>query len=89
MDGGGAVTTKRFLVVYDYGQGGVWAFVNASSRAAIERRYPELKVVDLPPDWLSESDLARLRARTLDLDRPSGLLTDLVSQRKGSSTGTG
>jgi hypothetical protein len=27
---------ERFLVVCDYGQGGVWAFVHSESRAEIE-----------------------------------------------------
>ena len=90
MDGGAAVTKGPFLVVYDYGQGGVWAFVKAPSRAAILRRFPELEVVDTRPAWMSEADVARIRATgTLDLERPSGLLSDLVAQRKGASAGSG
>lgn len=65
------------------------AFVKASSEAEILRRFPELKVVENRPAWMTEAYFARIRARTLNLDRPSGLLSDLVAQRKGSSTETG
>jgi len=37
------------LVVYDYGQGGRWAFILADSEQAITQRYRELKVVAEAP----------------------------------------
>lgn len=83
------MTKRAFLVCYDYGQGGVWAFVEAPSKLDIMRRFPELQVVDSTPGWMSEGELARIRARTLDLDRPSGLLKDLIAQRKDPAAGTG
>jgi hypothetical protein len=42
----------RFLVVCDYGQGGVWGYVLAPSRDEVVKRYPELDVIDEPPAWM-------------------------------------
>ena len=84
------MSKKPFLVVYDYGQGGVWAYVEASTRDDILRRFPELQVFDSPPSWMSTDEIARIRrTSTIDIDRPSGLLGDLIAARKGTSTGTG
>ena len=80
------MTKRPFLVVYDYGQGGVWAYVKALSKDDILRRFLELQVVETRPEWMSEAHLARVRrTNTLDIDRPSGLLSDLLADRKGSS----
>lgn len=84
-----AVSREPFLVVYDYGQGGVWAYVKAASREEILQRFPELEVVEARPAWLTPDHDERIRRRTLDVDRPSGLLSDLIAARKGPSAGTG
>ena|SRR5579884_3569201 len=36
---------RRHLVVYDYGQGGIWGFILAELAEEIHRRYPKLIVV--------------------------------------------
>jgi hypothetical protein len=41
---------RRFLVNYDYGMGGAWAFVLAEAEEEIVRRFPELTVVTDPPE---------------------------------------
>jgi len=76
----------KHLVIYDYGQGGLWAFVLAESSAEIERRYPELKVVREIPGWMTDELRARLEAtETYDLEAPpSGLLADLIQERSES-----
>ncbi len=73
----------KHLVIYDYGQGGRWAFVLAESPAEIERRYPELKVVQEIPEWMTGELRARLETtETYDLKAPpSGLLADLIRER--------
>ena len=84
------MTKTSFLVVYDYGQGGVWAFVEATSKDDLLRRFPELQVFDSQPSWMSESEVTRIRrTSTYDIDRPAGLLRDLIAQRKDSQAGTG
>jgi hypothetical protein len=60
---------KRFLVVYDYGQGGVWAFIWARSQEEIDTKFRDLKVVDEFPDWLRGEELAVTEQRmTFDID---------------------
>ncbi|HVM11970.1 MAG TPA: hypothetical protein VM638_05790 [Actinomycetota bacterium] len=60
---------ERFLVVYDTGQGGAWAYLRARSRAEIYMRFPELEVVDRPPGWMSPEVLERIeREMTADVD---------------------
>lgn len=64
-----------FLVLYDYGQGDVWAIVSARSEREIKARFPDFEVFDRPPKWMSEDDLSRLNAQMkFDIDRPSGWL---------------
>ncbi|MGH2809838.1 MAG: hypothetical protein ACRDIA_03030 [Actinomycetota bacterium] len=76
----------RFLVVYDYGQGGAWAFVAAKSASDITTRFPELKVVDRPAGWMMKEDVERIqRDATYDLDEPAkGILAEILIKREGS-----
>jgi hypothetical protein len=60
---------QRYLVVYDYGQGGVWAFVWARSTAEIESTFRDLKVVEDTPSWLIGDTLLKTEQRmTFDID---------------------
>jgi hypothetical protein len=60
---------KEFLVVYDYGTGGAWAYLLADSAAQIHDRFPELRVVGERPDWLTDEEVQHLRGRmTIDID---------------------
>ena len=59
----------RFLVVYDYGQGGVWAFVWARSSDEITNKFRDLRVIDSIPAWLTGEILAATEQRmTFDVD---------------------
>jgi hypothetical protein len=75
-----------FLVVYDYGQGGLWAFIRAESADAIRQAYPELEVLKSTPDWMSPEIKSEIEAsNTYDLDDPpKGLLASLVRERGGA-----
>jgi len=70
---------RRYLVLHDYGQGGVWAYINADSRSDIARAYPQLEIYDKPPEFLYEADLMRIAATmTIDLaDREHPFLREL------------
>lgn len=60
---------QRYLVIYDYGQGGVWAFVWARSAEDIHRTFRDLKVMDTMPSWLEGQRLEQLENRmTFDID---------------------
>lgn len=77
-------TMTEYLVVYDYGQGGVWAVVRAESPADIRARFPELTVVAKQPAWMSDSNLAELRNASLDVNQPTGLLADILREREAN-----
>jgi hypothetical protein len=79
-------SVKRFLVAYDYGQGAVWAFVQADSKEQIAREFPELTVADTLPEWMSRPELERLeREMTFDIN-DGGLLVDILEARHAQSS---
>jgi hypothetical protein len=72
LDGSVSVR-KRYLVVYDYGQGGVWAYITAESPEQITDRFPDLSVVEATPDWMTDEVRKNLEARmSFDIDDPTG-----------------
>jgi hypothetical protein len=74
---------RKFLVVYDYGQGGVWAFVWARSVEEIHERFRDLKVVDETPSWLTGDQLAITEQRmTFDAEdvKPTDWIARLLRQ---------
>lgn len=79
---------RPYLVVYDYGHGGVWAILSARSTSEIMRKFPELQVVEQPPSWMSESRMDELRlSMTFDIDEPRGLLASLLADRNEGREG--
>lgn len=52
---------REFLVVYDYGMGGVWAFASAGSEAEIKDMFPELTIVADIPGWMTPEEEQRIR----------------------------
>lgn len=69
----------RFLVVYDYGMGGVWGFINARSREEIAAKYPKVQIIDERPTWMSDEYFdSILKTSEFDIDDlPSGWLAKL------------
>lgn len=43
---------KEFFVGYDYGMGGLWFFIWASSLEEITEKYPNIPVWENVPDWM-------------------------------------
>lgn len=78
------MSKQPFLVVYHYGQGGIWGYVVAESAEQIEREFPELTVVNERPGWMTEEREARIRnGRTVDIDqRETGFLADIIAERE-------
>jgi hypothetical protein len=76
----GTPTKMPFPVVYDYGTGGVWSIVRARSAAEIMAKYPELRVVDRRPAWMTDDYHRHIASeRTFDIDDPpDGWLRTLV-----------
>ena len=71
---------KEYFVLYDYGQGGLWAVIYAESAQRIKDRYPQLQVFDHPPETLSSDLIADIRRTSVfDIhDSPAGWLSDLA-----------
>jgi hypothetical protein len=73
---------RTFLLVHDYGQGGIWVLVDAENPDSITTRYPELLLVSKRPSWLAP-EFQRGLAHTMhfDIDAPSGWLLVLEANR--------
>jgi hypothetical protein len=41
-------TLRMYLIAYDYGQGAVWAYIEAESAGQIIERFPDCKVFETP-----------------------------------------
>jgi hypothetical protein len=76
------VLKPRFFVVYAYGQGGVWAVVEAPRRELIAQRFPELQVFDERPSWMTDPIAGRLEGNVIDLNEPTSLLADILRDRQ-------
>jgi hypothetical protein len=74
---------EEHLVLYDYGQGGIWAFVLAESAENIENRFPEPQIFPQPPGWMDEAQLRSVRQNaTINIDEErTGLLADIIASR--------
>lgn len=65
------MSPRVFWVLYDYGQGGLWAVVRAESVAQISALYPSLRIFESPPQNLDRATIERvLRAGVQDLEHP-------------------
>ena len=51
-----------YLVVYDYGTGGVWSVIAAYSKEQVQARFPDLEVVDVKPEWMTGEMYDRIRS---------------------------
>lgn len=69
---------KRHLVCYDYGQGGLWAYVYAESPEEIKAKFRDLDIIPIPPAWLTTEKQERLR--TWNVDSPDGWLAMLAKE---------
>lgn len=80
---------REFLVVYDYGMGGLWGILNARSSEEINSLYPELVIVESPPAWMNPERLQRLRGEEWhDIDgAPWGFLNAVLTDRARGSGG--
>jgi hypothetical protein len=73
---------REYLVLYDYGMGGVWAYLTAESEHQIRERFPQLRVVTETPSWWTTEVEARTRdGMTMDIDDESHPF--LAALRKG------
>ena len=74
---------QEFFVVYDYGQGGLWAILRAESAEQVRRKYPGVEVFEGRPPMLDDATVSSIRragVRDID-DPPGGWLADLQAGR--------
>jgi hypothetical protein len=79
----GAMSPKQdFLVVYDYGMGGVWAIIKARSADEITKKYPMFIVRTERPAWMDDDQYKRTADKfTFDIDDPpTGWLLTVVTK---------
>lgn len=74
---------RPHLVLYDYGQGGVWAYILAASAQIIKEKFPQLSIYDKPPKWMTAADVDDIKKKmTIDIDDESNRF--LASLRRSS-----
>jgi hypothetical protein len=73
-----------FLVVYDYGTGGVWVRLRAESIDAVREKYPELVVIDSRPPSMSPDVFEEIQstARIVDVDSPDDPFLDALRRSR-------
>ncbi len=59
----------RFLTLYDYETGGIWAFVVARTPDEITEMFRDLEVMDSIPEWMTGEQLTDIEEKmTFDID---------------------
>jgi hypothetical protein len=76
---GSPADKRQFVVVDDYGSGGIWGLITAESADAITRRYPRLRVVTIgDPTWVTPQKYSEIvsdwikPSEHFDIDHPTG-----------------
>jgi hypothetical protein len=67
---------NQYLIVYDYGMGGVWGVITARSEQEIHQKYPSVEIIKIRPDWMSDEDYKNILSKnSFDIDEePRGWL---------------
>ena len=77
---------KKFIFFYDYGTGGVWYYIYAYSKEAIEKVFPEMYVFEKPPKRFSLRDAQCIEDNPelfiFDIDNLHGSLKDYRENRQ-------
>lgn len=70
------MSEDEYLVVDDYGTGGIWAVITAPSKSDVQEAYPGLVVFDERPDWVDDGEYQRIKAKSgFRFDQPDGYWT--------------
>ena len=77
---------KKFFVFYCYGTGGVWYYIYAYSKEAIEKVFPEMYVFETPPKRFQSRHTHVIEndpeSYIYDIDNLHGLLKDYVDNEQ-------
>jgi hypothetical protein len=79
---------STFLVIDDYGTGGIWMYIYAACAQQIRERFPELTVITESREWMTPEWLIPVIwiLHSYDLDAPTGYLAEFA-RRRGESSG--
>ena len=81
---------RPFLVIDDYGTGGIWMYLYARSADEITQHYPDLTVITDWRDWMTPDRLIPLLIavgpeNVYDIDQPHGYLKRYGESRRPSA----
>ena len=75
----------NFLIAYDYGMGGLWGVIQARSAAEILAKYPEVSVLEVRPNWVTDDHVLAWsspdRIMDIDAEPTSWLLKAVIADR--------
>jgi len=75
-----AVSKQRYLVLHDYGMGGLWWWIHARSTREVRETFAELEVVDAPAD-IARADGWQLEEVDIDATAMPAGLDELRAKR--------
>jgi hypothetical protein len=80
---------RPFLVLYDYGTGGVWSYLLAESAEQIRGKFPVLRIYNEVPSWMTETERQEIELNsTYDLETAEDEDPEFFGRlARGSSTG--
>ena len=85
-DGYRSNNKKKFIFFFDYTTGGVFYYIYAHSKEAIEQVFPEMSVFETPPKRFTERDAKIIERHPkdfiFDIDNLHGTLKDYVDNRQ-------
>jgi hypothetical protein len=70
---------NQYLILHDYGTGGVWGLMTARSEQEIYDKYPMVEVIKMRPAWMTDAVYNEIILKNLfDIDdEPRGWLSKL------------
>lgn len=73
---------QTFLVIDDYGTGGIWFYLHARSVEEIHERFPELTVITQWRDWMTPDRLVPViwNCQAYDIEQPHGWFAEYVER---------
>ena len=75
---------KEFLAVYDYGMGGIWFVVSATSSEEVRSRFPFFKVFEKRPNFISQQEFIDIRKESFqNIDEPEIELISTIRNEWG------
>ena len=57
-------SVNEYLVLYDYGTGGLWAVLHAQAENKILEKFPNLKIFYDKPVWMNNDEYLKIASET-------------------------